>query len=208
MKARQWISVGGFDLSSRFQIFSGANLAAALLLFAAGLVWGVQAAVEPKIQVQPTPVPRESRPALSFAPIVKKVAPSVVTIYSTKTVKDNARNPLLNDPTNIPTPGPTDYQAVAAQIRQKLGLQPGSPARGTGPDGTDKGGVRPLGVSISGAPVGSTSATGATLTVGTRLSGSGIPAGAGAWQNGSGWTHYKWNLDGGAFSAETPIANP
>ena len=114
----------------------------------------------------------------------------------------------LNDPTNIPTPGPANYETVAAQIRQKFGLQPGSPARGTGPNGTDKGGVRPLGVSISGAPVGTTAATSATLTVGTLMSGNGIPSGTGAWQNGSGWTHYKWSLDGGAFSAETPIATP
>jgi hypothetical protein len=114
----------------------------------------------------------------------------------------------LNDPTNIPTPGPADYQSVAAQIRQKFGLQPGSPARGTGPNGTDKGGVRPLGVSISGAPSGTTASTSATLTIGTRMVGNGISSGVGAWQNGSGWTHYKWSLDGGAFSAETPITTP
>ena len=33
------------------------------------------------------------------------------------------------------------------------------------------------------------------------------PHGA-AWPNGSGYTHYKWRLDGGAWSAETPIATP
>ena len=121
---------------------------------------------------------------------------------------NSSADALLNDPTNVPTPGPTDYQAVAAQIRQKFGLQPGSPARGTGPNGTDKGGVRPLGVSVSGAPVGTTAATSATLVLGTRMSGNGIPSGTGAWQNGSGWTHYKWSLDGGVFSAETPIATP
>jgi hypothetical protein len=76
------------------------------------------------------------------------------------------------------------------------------------PNGTDKGGVRPLGVSISGAPAGTTNATGATLTVGTRMSGNGIPAGAGAWANGSGWTHYKSRFDGGAWSAETVISTP
>jgi hypothetical protein len=121
---------------------------------------------------------------------------------------NTSANALLNDPTNIPTPGPTDYQVVAAQIRQKFGLQAGSPARGTGPNGTDKGGVRPLGVSISGAPVGTTNATNATLTVGTRMTGSGISSGLGAWQNGSGWTHYKWSIDNGPFSAETPITTP
>jgi len=72
-----------------------------LLLIAAGgklAVMGTHAADEPKINVQPAPIPRESRPALSFAPIVKKVSSSVVTIYSTKKIKDNSKNPLLNDP--------------------------------------------------------------------------------------------------------------
>src|SRR2546421_3772924 len=58
----------------------------------------IQAAEEPKIQVQPAPILHENRPTLSFAPIVKKVAPCVVTIYSTKKLKDSLRNPLMNDP--------------------------------------------------------------------------------------------------------------
>src|SRR5207245_735964 len=62
------------------------------------VVPSTQAAEEPKVQVQSSPVPRDSRPALSFASVVKKVAPSVVTIYSTKMVRENQRNPLLNDP--------------------------------------------------------------------------------------------------------------
>ena len=113
----------------------------------------------------------------------------------------------LND-TVIPTPNERNYERVAAEIRQKFGLQPGSPARGTGPNGSDKGGVRPIGVSIGGAPSGTTNATNATLTIGTNMSGNGIPSGAGAWVNGSGWTHYKWRLNGGAWSAETPVATP
>jgi hypothetical protein len=114
----------------------------------------------------------------------------------------------LNDPANIPTPGPYDYQRVGAEIRQKFGLQAGSPARGTGPNGSDKGGVRALGVTLGGAPVGTTNATTTSIAVGTRMTGSGIPSGAGAWQNGSGWTHYKWRLNGGAWSAETANTAP
>ncbi len=114
---------------------------------------------------------------------------------------------LLND-TAIPTPGPRDYQRVAAEIRRRFGLQSGSPARGTGPNGADKGAIRPLGVSIGGAPAGTTNATGAVLTVGTRMTGGGISSGTGAWQNGSGWTHYKWRLDGGTWSPETVISTP
>jgi hypothetical protein len=105
--------------------------------------------------------------------------------------------------TAIPTPGPYDYERIGAEIRQKFGLLPASPARGTGPNGTDKGGVRPLGASLGGAPVGTTNVTTASITVGTRMTGSGIPSGAGAWANGSGWTHYKWRLNGGAWSGET-----
>ena len=115
---------------------------------------------------------------------------------------------LLND-TVIPTPGPYNYQRVAAEVRQKFGLQTGSPARGTGPNGTDKGGIRPLGVSISGAPAGTTNATAAMLTAGTLMTGNSIPTGAGTWPGGgSGWTHYKRRLDGGAWSAETPFTTP
>lgn len=113
----------------------------------------------------------------------------------------------LND-VDIPTPGPRDYQRVMAEIRQKFGLKPGSPAIGSGANGTDRGGVRPIGVSIGGAPHGTTNLTTATLTVGPVRTGNGIPSGPGAWQNGSGWTHYKWRLDGGAWSAETPATTP
>jgi hypothetical protein len=109
---------------------------------------------------------------------------------------------------NIPTPGPRDYQRVAAQIRAQFGLKTGSPAKGTGPNGSDKGGVRPLGVTLGGAPVGTTNATTATINVGTLMTGNSIPSAAGAFPNGSGWTHYKWRRNLGAWSAETPLATP
>ena len=111
--------------------------------------------------------------------------------------------------TNIPTPGPYDYHRMRDEIRAKYAPLAGSPAKGTGPNGADKGGVRPLGVSIGGAPQGTTNLTGATLTVGRLVSGNGIPAGNGAWSGGgTGWTHYKWRLDGGSWSAETPTTTP
>ncbi len=111
--------------------------------------------------------------------------------------------------TNIPTPGPYDYHRLRDEIRAKIAPLAGSPAKGTGPNGADKGGARPIGVSIGGAPQGTTDLTGATLTVGRLVNGSGIPAGTGAWSNGgSGWTHYKWRRDGGAWSAETPTTTP
>ena len=118
-------------------------------------------------------------------------------------------DPLLNNTFSIPTPGPRDYERLGAQIRQQFGLQAASPARGTGPNGSDKGGVRTLGVSLSGAPSGTTNLTTASVTVGTRMTGSGISTAAGAWPGGgSGWTHYKYRFDGGALSAETVNGAP
>ena len=112
---------------------------------------------------------------------------------------------LLNDP-QILSPTQANFTSLLPVIRAQFGLEACSPARGTGPNGTDKGGIRPLGVSLGGAPTGTTSATSATLTVGTLMTGSGIPATAAAFPSGSGWTHYKSRIDGGAWSAETPIA--
>jgi len=52
-----------------------------------------------KLNIQETPLTREVKAATSFAPIVKKVAPSVVNIYSTMIVRERPRqNPLLEDP--------------------------------------------------------------------------------------------------------------
>jgi hypothetical protein len=118
---------------------------------------------------------------------------------------------LVNSTTgvsNIPTPTKDNYRQVAEEIRQQFGLDPRSPARGTGPNGADKGGIRLLGVTLRGAPTGTTNATTATVTVGSLLTGSGIPTGAAQFPSGSGWTHYRWRMDAGAWSAETPIATP
>ena len=91
---------------------------------------------------------------------------------------------------------------------QWFSLKTNSPALGTGPNGLDKGGVVPVGASLSGAPNGTTPANNATLVVGINRSGNGIPNAAAAWPLGSGYTHYKWRLDTNAWSAETPIASP
>jgi serine protease Do len=59
--------------------------------------WGKGA--EPAIKVETTPVNRDAKLGASFAPVVKKAAPSVVNIYSTHIVHERLmRNPLLNDP--------------------------------------------------------------------------------------------------------------
>src|SRR5207253_9880698 len=51
-----------------------------------------------KFTIDPSPIQRQPG-ANSFAPIIKKAAPSVVSVFSSRTVQDmDARNPLMNDP--------------------------------------------------------------------------------------------------------------
>lgn len=52
----------------------------------------------PQIKVDDTPIERETHGVTSYAPIVKRVAPSVVNIYSTRTVREREANPFFNDP--------------------------------------------------------------------------------------------------------------
>ncbi len=87
------------------------------------------------------------------------------------------------DPMFVSTTG-IDYTT----IRSKLMLQAGSPASGTGPNGSDMGAAIPAGASLSGAPVGTTTSRSATITVG----------GPGIWV-------YKWRINGGAYSADVPL---
>ena len=70
-------------------------------------------------------------------------------------------------------------------------LPPSSPAIGTGPNGLDMGAHVPAGVSLAGEPAARTSITAATLTAG-----------------GPGITHYRYRVDGGPWSPETPIDTP
>ena len=44
----------------------------------------------PRLKVDETPLRREVKAATSFAPVIKKVSPSVVNIYSTMTVREQA----------------------------------------------------------------------------------------------------------------------
>jgi len=87
-------------------------------------------------------------------------------------------DPLFVSPSNL----------TAANIRQSLGLQPGSPCIGTGPNGLDMGAVVPSGASVSGGPIGTTTNTSATLKI----------AGPGIWA-------YRWRLDGGPWGAEVSL---
>ena len=73
--------------------------------------WGRE--TQPQFSVSTTPVNRDPRLGTSYAPVVKKVAPSIVNIYSTRFVKERPmQNPFLNDPVfrqffGNPPPGDT-----------------------------------------------------------------------------------------------------
>ena len=108
--------------------------------------------------------------------------------------------PTLSETTNF-----TSW-AQAQVMKDWLSLLPGSPARNAGPTGRDAGGVILAGVAVTGEPFGTTFRTTATLTVGPNRSGNGVPSAG--WPDGAGYTHYRWRLNNGSWSAETPIANP
>src|SRR5688572_11613442 len=52
----------------------------------------------PRIVLNTNALPKETRGITSFAPVVKRVAPSVVTIYSTKTVRRSFGGSPFDDP--------------------------------------------------------------------------------------------------------------
>src|SRR5262249_41187548 len=53
----------------------------------------------PKLNLQEAPLKPEIKAATSLGPVIKKIAPSVVNIYSTVTIRERAMpNPFLDDP--------------------------------------------------------------------------------------------------------------
>jgi serine protease Do len=85
-------------LTRNFVGFSSAMIGALVVVAALRFTsWGHEN--EPAFKVSTAPVNRDARLGTSFAPIVKKAAPSVVNIYSTRFVKERPmRNPLMDDP--------------------------------------------------------------------------------------------------------------
>jgi len=73
------------------------------IICAAGFLSAVAASAQPavlpppRLNIQQTPLSREVKAATSFAPIIKKVAPSVVNIYSTMAIRDR-QSSGMDDP--------------------------------------------------------------------------------------------------------------
>jgi serine protease Do len=77
-----------------FSALLGALIAVAVLHLSS---WGKD--TSPDIAVETSPVNRDAKLGTSFAPIVRKAAPSVVNIYSTRIVHQHfMRNPFSDDP--------------------------------------------------------------------------------------------------------------
>lgn len=75
-----------------FSAVAGAVLVVSVFHFT---LWGKDA--PPAIKIESTPVNRSAKTGFSYAPIIKKAAPSVVNIYSSRTVKvQPMRNPFPN----------------------------------------------------------------------------------------------------------------
>lgn len=72
----------------------------ALLVFSAALLPLARAEDMPAVKIDPKPLPQVAGTITTFAPVVDKVAPNVVTIATSKMVKRGAQsqNPLFNDP--------------------------------------------------------------------------------------------------------------
>lgn len=79
------------------------SLAAFLFGMPAGPLLGAPDSVKtnptPHIRTSDAPLSRDGKTFVSFAPVIKKVAPSVVSIYSSLTIRDRASgNPFGDDP--------------------------------------------------------------------------------------------------------------
>jgi hypothetical protein len=80
-------------------------------------------------------------------------------------------------------------ESTVDELRNRLALRPGSPARNSGPNGLDMGALVPGGASVLG-PEGSTTNRHAEI----RIAGPGVVA-------------FRWRIDGGPWSGELSLTN-
>ena len=99
-----------------------AALCLSLMLAQALFTPFTSAAAVPKVKTDDTSLPCEARPNFTFGPIIKKVSPSVVNIYTAKTVRENPRlSPLLDDPFFRQFFGAPDESVSRERREQALG---------------------------------------------------------------------------------------
>ena len=107
----------------------------AVLLAGAAFAPLVGAEETPVVKVDPKPLTQVAGTLTTFAPVVEKVAPNVVTIATSKMVKRNAQgqNPMLNDPMfrrffgipEDPAPNEKDDGKGGKKRKQMMGLGSG-----------------------------------------------------------------------------------
>jgi S1-C subfamily serine protease len=68
-------------------VFAGTNLVILLAGESPVSVSSARAAAPPKTTTDDAPLPRDNPPTVSYASVVKKVSPSVVNIYTSKTLR-------------------------------------------------------------------------------------------------------------------------
>jgi len=76
-----------------------------------------KAAPAPQIKVDPTALQRSTGALTSFAPVVDKVGPSIVTVFTTKNVKEEASNPMLRRFFGVPdNSGPDGEEGDSGKV--------------------------------------------------------------------------------------------
>lgn len=77
-------------------------------------------AANPKVKVDVSELSPDSKPAFTFSPVIKKVSPSVVNIYTTKTVRENIRVfPFFDDPMFREFFGPFGQRNMPSERREQ-----------------------------------------------------------------------------------------
>ena len=123
-----------FLLSRTFKVALGA----VLLTLSSSAILAQELEKTPAVKVDPAPVTAKPGTLTSFAPIVEKVAPSVVTISTSRNMKNQLNqlrnNPLFNDPMfrrffGIPDPNEDSDTPPAPQRRGGRGNNPGEEGR-------------------------------------------------------------------------------
>ena len=80
-------------------LISGVTMGVGIAVLLHFSAQGLETRPAPKFNVETTPLNRDAHGEASYAPIVKKAAPSVVNIYSTRTVRLQQRGvPFFDDP--------------------------------------------------------------------------------------------------------------